>query len=135
MLLLVHGEVTDPAVDFFDREAVFIDRHLAPLLDKVVALQMCALCHTWTSSIALLLLHLSCAAPLRHLSHLAQVPDLKVVMEHITTADAVEFVTSGPTGRLAATITPQHILLNRNSLFQVTPKYSLVPTTVCPSLY
>jgi dihydroorotase len=38
VLLLVHGEVTDPAVDFFDREAVFIDRHLAPLLDKVVLL-------------------------------------------------------------------------------------------------
>lgn len=80
MLLLVHGEVTDPDVDFFDREAVFIDRHLAPLLDKV--------------------------------------PGLKVVMEHITTADAVKFVRSGPAGRLAASITPQHILLNRNSLFQ-----------------
>jgi len=48
-----------------------------------------------------------------------QVPGLKVVMEHITTADAVEFVRSGPEGRLAASITPQHILLNRNSLFQV----------------
>ncbi len=48
-----------------------------------------------------------------------QVLGLKVVMEHITTADAVEFVRSGPEGRLAASITPQHILLNRNSLFQV----------------
>ena len=47
-----------------------------------------------------------------------------MIMEHITTADAVEFVRSGPAGRLAATITPQHILLNRNSLFQVTASRS-----------
>jgi dihydroorotase len=62
---------------------------------------------------------------------IAQVPDLKVIMEHITTADAVEFVRSGPEGRLAATITPQHILLNRNSLFQVAP--SLATHTLSPA--
>lgn len=69
----------------------------------------------------LLLLLLPRPALLKHVCQHAQVPDLKVVMEHITTADAVDFVASGPAGRLAATITPQHILLNRNSLFQVTP--------------
>ena len=68
-------------------------------------------------------------ATLRHLSQHVQVPDLKIVMEHITTADAVDFVASGPAGRLAATITPQHILLNRNSLFQVTPNYRPAPNT------
>ncbi|EFJ50009.1 hypothetical protein VOLCADRAFT_120698 [Volvox carteri f. nagariensis] len=78
VLLLVHGEVTDPEVDMFDREAVFIQRKLLPLLD--------------------------------------QVPDLKVVMEHITTKDAAEFVSSAP-ANVAATITPQHMLLNRNALF------------------
>lgn len=80
MPLLVHGEVTDPSVDFFDREAVFIERVLRPLLDKV--------------------------------------PDLRVVMEHITTRQAAEFVAANAEGgRLAATITPQHVLLNRNALF------------------
>jgi len=78
VLLLVHGEVTDPEVDMFDREAVFIQTKLIPLLD--------------------------------------QVPDLKVVMEHITTADAAKFVASAP-ANVAATITPQHMLLNRNALF------------------
>ena len=78
MPLLVHGEVTDPAVDVFDREAVFIDRVLASLVREMQA--------------------------------------LKVVFEHVTTADAVEFVdSSGPT--VAATITPQHLHLNRNALF------------------
>jgi dihydroorotase len=76
--LLVHGEVTDPAVDIFDREAVFIDRHLHPLLG-------------------------------RH-------PGLKVVLEHITTAEAAAFVAeAGPL--LAATITPHHLHINRNALF------------------
>jgi len=79
MPLLIHGEVTDPAVDIFDREAVFIERHLAPLLN-------------------------------RH-------PGLKVVFEHITTADAADFVASGP-ATLAATITPHHLHINRNALFQ-----------------
>lgn len=75
--LLIHGEVTDPHVDIFDRESVFIDQVLAPLLDEFST--------------------------------------LRVVLEHITTAQAVEFVQSGPQ-RLAATITPQHLLLNRNAL-------------------
>ena len=79
MPLLIHGEVTDPAVDIFDREAVFIERQLLPLLQ-------------------------------RH-------PGLKVVLEHITTADAADVVRSGPTN-LAATITPHHLHINRNALFQ-----------------
>ena len=76
--LLVHGEVTDSSVDFFDREKVFIEKVLHPLLEAV--------------------------------------PSLRVVMEHITTKDAVDFVTSSPL-TVAASITPQHILFNRNSLF------------------
>ncbi|XP_021770040.1 dihydroorotase, mitochondrial-like [Chenopodium quinoa] len=80
MPLLVHGEVTDPDVDIFDREKVFIDTVLRPLIQKL--------------------------------------PQLKVVMEHITTADAVKFIESCNTGTVAATVTPQHIILNRNSLFQ-----------------
>ena len=79
MPLLIHGEVTDPEVDIFDREAVFIERQLEPLLR-------------------------------RH-------PGLKVVLEHITTAEAAEFVASGP-ANLAATITPHHLHINRNALFQ-----------------
>jgi dihydroorotase len=78
MVLCVHGEVTDPTVDIFDREAVFIDRVLTPLLRDF--------------------------------------PALKVVLEHITTADAAAFVAEGPP-TLAATITPQHLHLNRNALF------------------
>ncbi|MCP9840049.1 dihydroorotase [Synechococcus sp. J7-Johnson] len=78
MPLLIHGEVTDPEVDVFDREAVFIERHLQPLLE-------------------------------RH-------QGLKVVFEHITTAEAVAFVEGGaPT--LAATITPHHLQINRNAMF------------------
>ncbi len=78
MPLCVHGEVTDRDVDIFDREAVFIDRTLAPLV--------------------------------------ARLPGLKVVFEHITTRQAVDFVlASGPD--IAATITPQHLHLNRNALF------------------
>lgn len=78
VLLLVHGEVTDASVDFFDREKVFIETKLKPLLDKV--------------------------------------PQLRVVMEHITTRDAAEFVAAAP-GNVAASVTPQHMLLNRNALF------------------
>lgn len=78
VLLLVHGEVTDPDVDMFDREAQFIARKLVPLLHDV--------------------------------------PDLRVVMEHITTQDAAEFVASAPSN-VAASITPQHMMLNRNALF------------------
>ena len=78
MPLLVHGEVTDPAVDVFDREAVFIERVLAPLMR-------------------------------RH-------PGLKIVLEHVTTREAVQFVSeAGAT--LAATITAHHLVINRNALF------------------
>lgn len=77
-VLCVHGEVTDPAVDVFDREAVFLDRVLQPLLRDL--------------------------------------PGLKIVLEHITTAEAADFVREGPP-TLAATITPQHLHLNRNALF------------------
>lgn len=80
ILLLVHGEVTNPDVDMFDREMVFIEKVLQPLLE--------------------------------------QLPTLKVVLEHITTQHAVDFVISAP-NNVAATITPQHMLLNRNALFQV----------------
>ncbi|MDQ3245462.1 MAG: dihydroorotase, partial [Pseudomonadota bacterium] len=74
MPLLVHGEVTDPEVDVFDREAVFIERSLVPLLREL--------------------------------------PELKVVLEHITTAEAAAFVADGP-ANLAATVTPQHLIINR----------------------
>lgn len=80
MPLLVHGEVTDPAIDIFDREKVFIETVLTPLIEKL--------------------------------------PHLKVVMEHITTADAVRFIESVDGGNIAATVTPQHLVLNRNALFQ-----------------
>ena len=76
--LLVHGEVTDPAVDIFDRERVFLERELAPLI--------------------------------------ARYPRLKVVVEHITTREAAQFVTNAP-AKIAATITAHHLLLNRNALF------------------
>jgi dihydroorotase len=79
MPLLVHGEVTDPQVDVFDREKVFVERTLMPLVK--------------------------------------QLPRLKVVMEHITTANAVKFVLAAP-DNVAATITAHHLLLNRNALFQ-----------------
>jgi dihydroorotase len=77
MPLLVHGEVTDPDIDIFDREAVFIERTLAPLLTDF--------------------------------------PALKVVLEHITTADAVDFVRAQE-GRLGATVTAHHLMINRNVL-------------------
>ena len=76
--LLVHGEVTDPEVDIFDREKVFIERVLAPLVERVSG--------------------------------------LKVVFEHITTADAVAWLLQAPSG-VAATITPHHLLLDRNAIF------------------
>lgn len=76
--LLVHGEVTDAAVDVFDREARFIDRVLAPLAEH------------W--------------------------PRLRIVFEHVTTRAAVDFVRSARRG-VAATVTPQHLLHNRNALF------------------
>jgi dihydroorotase len=78
MVLCVHGEVTDPAVDVFDREAVFIERVLLPLTRDF--------------------------------------PRLKIVFEHITTQNAAEFVLAGG-DNIAATITPQHLVINRNALF------------------
>ncbi len=78
LALLVHGEETDPEVDVFDREARFIERVLAPLVERFAG--------------------------------------LKIVMEHITTRQAIEFVTAAP-ARVAATITAHHLLLNRNAMF------------------
>jgi dihydroorotase len=78
MPLLVHGEVTDPDVDIFDREAVFIERVLVPLVRDL--------------------------------------PGLRVVFEHITTEQAAEFV-AGAGANVAATITPQHLHINRNAMF------------------
>ena len=78
LVLQVHGEVTDPAVDVFAREARFIDTVLAPLA--------------------------------------ARHPQLRIVFEHITTRAALEFVLKGREG-IAATVTPQHLLMNRNALF------------------
>jgi dihydroorotase len=77
--LLVHGEVTSPDVDVFDREQAFIDQVLLPLTNRF--------------------------------------PKLKIVFEHITTADAVEFVLNAD-ANIAATITPHHLLLNRNAMFK-----------------
>ncbi len=90
ILLLIHGEVTDPDVDIFDREAVFIDRTLAPLRE--------------------------------------QIPRLKIVLEHITTRQAVEFVQACPS-HLAATITAHHLLFNRNHMLVggIRPHYYCLP--------
>lgn len=88
--LLVHGEVTDDHIDIFDREAVFIDTQLAPIVERF--------------------------------------PKLRVVLEHITTANAVQFVRdSGP--RVAATITTHHLLLNRNDMLVggIRPHYYCLP--------
>ena len=78
MVLCVHGEVTDPEIDVFDREAVFIERVLWRLVDDF--------------------------------------PDLKIVLEHITTADAADFV-SANAPNVGATVTPQHLIINRNAIF------------------
>jgi len=88
--LLVHGEVTDPAVDIFDREAVFIERILIPVIEHF--------------------------------------PGLKIVLEHITTREAVDFVTAAPE-TVAATITAHHLLYSRNALFQggIRPHYYCLP--------
>jgi dihydroorotase len=77
MPLLVHGEVTRPDIDIFDREAVFIEEVMQPLLKDM--------------------------------------PQLRVVFEHITTQDAAQFVASAP-DTIAATLTPQHLLYNRNAM-------------------
>ena len=90
MPLLLHGEVTDPGVDVFDREAVFIERVLAPLLQRL--------------------------------------PGLKIVLEHITTRQAAEFVAAAP-ANVGATITVHHLLYNRNAMFQggIRPHYYCLP--------
>ncbi len=90
MPLLIHGEVTTPEIDVFDREAVFIDSVLQPLLKDF--------------------------------------PELKVVLEHITTAQAVDFIQS-TSKNIAATITPQHLLFNRNDIFKggIRPHYYCLP--------
>lgn len=90
MPLLVHGEVTDSTVDIFDREAVFIERVLQPLL--------------------------------------ADLPELRVIFEHITTADAAHYVLSAP-ANIAATLTVHHLLYNRNAMFAggMRPHYYCLP--------
>jgi dihydroorotase len=79
LVFQVHGEVTDPSIDVFDREAVFIDRVLARVAERF--------------------------------------SKLRIVFEHVTTREAVQFVVSGRPG-IGATVTPQHLLLNRNAIFQ-----------------
>jgi dihydroorotase len=88
--LCVHGEVTDPEVDIFDREAVFIDKVLKPIRKRV--------------------------------------PDLKVIMEHITTQDAVDYVRDSRSN-LAATITTHHLIINRNHILAggIKPHYYCLP--------
>jgi dihydroorotase len=90
MPLLVHGEVTDPEVDVFDKEKVFLERVLIPLAQRF--------------------------------------PKLRIVFEHITTGEAVEFVRETPEN-VAATITVHHLLLNRNALFQsgISPHHYCLP--------
>ena len=90
MPLLVHGEVTDPEIDIFDREAVFIDRVMQPLRRDM--------------------------------------PDLKIVFEHITTKEAAQYVSQEP-GPTAATITAHHLLYNRNEIFKggIRPHYYCLP--------
>ncbi len=90
MPLLVHGEVTDPHVDIFDREAVFIEQTLAPLLKRF--------------------------------------PKLKLVLEHVTTLEGVNFVKSQTSG-MAATVTPHHLVINRNAIFAggLRPHYYCLP--------
>ncbi len=90
VLLLVHGEVTSPEIDLFDREAVFIEQQLQPLRRDF--------------------------------------PNLKIVMEHITTSEAVQYV-SAADSNLAATITVHHLLYNRNAIFTggIRPHYYCLP--------
>ena len=90
LVLQVHGEVTDQEVDVFDREAVFIDRTLARVVQEF--------------------------------------PKLRVVFEHVTTREAMQFVKSSRAG-VGATITPQHLLLNRNAIFQggIRPHHYCLP--------
>lgn len=78
VVLAVHGEVTDPDVDMFDRERVFVERHLTRLVRDF--------------------------------------PALRIVVEHVTTREAAQFVAAAP-ATVAATITPQHLAWSRNALF------------------
>ena len=88
--MCVHGEVTDPDIDIFDREAVFIDRVLKPIRKKV--------------------------------------PDLKIIMEHVTTENAVDYVRDSRSN-LAATITTHHLIINRNHILAggIKPHYYCLP--------
>lgn len=88
--LCVHGEVTDPEIDIFDREAVFIDRVLDPIRRAT--------------------------------------PGLRVTMEHVTTSDAVDYV-SGADGSIGATITTHHLMINRNHMLVggIRPHYYCLP--------
>lgn len=88
--LLIHGEVAHPSIDIFDREKVFIERHLVPLIRRF--------------------------------------PRLRMVLEHITTSEAVDFVTDAP-AHIGATITPHHLLLNRNDMFMggIQPHHYCLP--------
>jgi len=90
VLLLLHGEVTSPDIDLFDREAVFIEQHLVPLRRDF--------------------------------------PELKIVLEHITTREAVQYVAEGDRF-LGATITAHHLLYNRNAIFTggIRPHYYCLP--------
>lgn len=89
-VLCIHGEVTVPEIDVFDREAVFLEQALAPLIHDF--------------------------------------PELKIVLEHITTKAAVAFVADAP-AHIGATITPQHLLYSRNAIFQggLRPHYYCLP--------
>jgi dihydroorotase len=88
--LLLHGEVTDESCDIFDRERVFIDRHLTAITRDF--------------------------------------PNLRVVLEHVTTSEAVQFVEAA-SAKVAATITPQHLLFNRNAILTggIKPHYYCLP--------
>lgn len=88
--LLIHGEVTDPQVDIFDREVAFLGTDLADIVQSF--------------------------------------PSLRVVLEHITTKESVHFIEDGPEN-LAATITPQHLLFNRNHMLEggIRPHYYCLP--------
>jgi len=88
--LLMHGEVTDPQVDIFDREAVFVERVLDPLAKRF--------------------------------------PGLKITLEHVTSAEGVAYVEAAREG-IGATITPHHLMFNRNAIFQggIRPHYYCLP--------
>jgi dihydroorotase len=90
LILQVHGEVTDPHIDIFDREAVFIEQVLLPIVHEL--------------------------------------PELKIVLEHITTRQGIEFVQASG-DNIAGSLTPQHLLFNRNELFRggIRPHYYCLP--------